>query len=579
VNGVISSSKADSLTGVNFKTGSREDKQPIIKTIIPIYYDLIILEKFSKFIFNTIMGCCTSNILNEIEARQEAATPLPYEIVELTEVNEFEIPAEYASSSVPASQSLAVALPPCTETEYCTSASRKARSGKRKKKKPIGVKCFIQVSTKELKDSYKLLSKLATGSSGVVYRAIHKDLKIERAVKTILTKNYSKHDLNCLFKEISIHESLDHPNILKVIEVIQSPNTVHIVSELCMGGELFDRIISVNSFSEARAACYIRQILSAVLYCHNKGIIHGNLKPENILLQQSKPDSTVKIMGLKLGHLEYKNIERRTSEIYYTAPEVLDGRITFKSDIWSCGVILYILLCGYPPFNGRNNIEIAEKIRSGIFEFTGKEWYKISSEAKQIIMSMMVVDPIQRTNAQDVLSHPWFQTKLKVRMSKRIASTSLRNLSRFRANFKLQQAVLEFIASQMTSDKETKYLSTLFSSLDADGDGRLSKQEILNGIKQNKMIPKKEMNRILDNCDINGDGFIEYTEFITATLNWKKALSEDKLTAVFKAFDTDNSGTISLSELKNLIGGDSSGAWEELLKEADRDGDGMVRDI
>lgn len=525
------------------------------------------------------MGCCTSNILNEIEARQEAATPLPYEIVELTEVNEFEIPVEYESSSVPATQSLAVALPPSTETEYCTSASRKARSDKRKEKKSIGVKHFIQVSNKELRDSYKLLSKLATGSSAVVYRAIHKDLQIERAVKTILTKNYSEHELNCLLKEISIHEALDHPNILKVIEVIQSPNTVHIVSELCMGGELFDRIISVSSFSEARAASYIRQILSAVLYCHNKGIIHGNLKPENILLQQLKPDSTVKIMGLKLGHLEYKNIETRTSEIYYIAPEVLEGRITFKSDIWSCGVILYIMLCGYPPFNGRNNIEIAEKIRSGTFEFTSKEWHKISSEAKQVIMSMMVVDPIQRANAQDVLNHPWFQTKLKVRMSKRIASTSLRNLSRFRANFKLQQAVLEFIASQMTSDKETKYLTTLFSSLDADGDGRLSKQEILNGIKQNKTIPKKEMNRILDNCDINGDGFIEYTEFITATLNWKKALSEDKLTAVFKAFDTDNSGTISLSELKNLIGGNESGAWAELLKEADRDGDGMVRYI
>lgn len=237
------------------------------------------------------------------------------------------------------------------------------------------------------------------------------------------------------------------------------------------------------------------------------------------------------------------------------------------------------MLCGYPPFRGNNEEAILTSISKGHFNFSGKEWATVSQEAKGLIMKMLTRNPQRRPSAKEIFIDPWVQNRIKWSNSKEIAMKSLKNLSHFRANRKLQQATLEFIASQMISSQETKYLRDAFIAIDANGDGKLSLEELRHGYKEAR-IDLVDLDKIIETCDGDGNGFIDYTEFLTATINWKKELSHERLEAVFKMFDKDGSGKIGLSEIKCIFGEESDniedGVWDQIMLEADLNGDGEI---
>lgn len=237
------------------------------------------------------------------------------------------------------------------------------------------------------------------------------------------------------------------------------------------------------------------------------------------------------------------------------------------------------MLCGYPPFRGATEEAILSQISKGYFSFPGKEWQNVSSEAKALIMKMLTKNPQRRPSAKDVFNDPWVQNRNNNENEREIAMKSLKNLSHFRATRKLQQATLEFIASQLISAKETKFLREAFISLDSNGDGKLSVDELRQGYK-NARVDLVDIEKIIESCDGDGNGFIDYTEFLTATINWKKELSHERLEAVFKMFDKDGSGKIGLEEIKCLFGNDASDidefVWNDIIKEADLNGDGEI---
>ena len=182
-------------------------------------------------------------------------------------------------------------------------------------------------------------------------------------------------------------KAVDHPNILKLYEFYQDSKNYYLVTEFCTGGELFDRITDKGSFTEAMAAHYMDQILNAIFYCHSKGIVHRDLKPENFVLDSPAEDAILKVIdfGTSSFFTEGETLKKKYGTPYYIAPEVLKKNYNQKCDLWSCGVNLYILLCGFPPFHGNTDEDIMKRVKKGIFSFPSPEWDQVSEEGKNLI--------------------------------------------------------------------------------------------------------------------------------------------------------------------------------------------------
>jgi calcium-dependent protein kinase len=191
---------------------------------------------------------------------------------------------------------------------------------------------------------------------------------------------------------------------VRLYEVFQDDKRYYLVTELCTGGELFEEIAKRTNFSEADAAEIIKQVLSAVSYCHAKKICHRDLKPENLLLD-SKTNKTIKVIDFGTSQKLDKNskMDKPFGTAYYIAPEVLDSQYTEKCDVWSIGVILYILLSGHPPFDGKDDKEIVKKVRMGTYSTTGQEFKNISADAIDLIKKMLTYDPKARCSAQNAI--------------------------------------------------------------------------------------------------------------------------------------------------------------------------------
>ena len=225
---------------------------------------------------------------------------------------------------------------------------------------------------------------------------------------------------------------------------------------------------------------------------------------------------------------------------YYIAPEVLKKEYNQKCDVWSCGVILYILLSGTPPFPGRNDKEIMRNVLKGYYSFEGEEWKFITQEAKDFISAMLCYDPEKRINLSNTLTHQWFnKVSTQEKVNKEDFTKNLKNLKNFRAEQKLQQAAFTFIASQLTSKEEKQQLMNTFRVLDKNGDGILSKEEIILGYKQimSDEEAEIEVKKIMEFVDTDKSGQIDYTEFIAATLDRKKLTSKERLLGAFNLFD------------------------------------------
>jgi calcium-dependent protein kinase len=481
----------------------------------------------------------------------------------------------------------------CTSSTGKPQEPSKGGSGKKKETPQgkemaqggIGKSQFIMDNTGKISEFYQIeKKKLGEGSYGSVSRAKNLSTGAVRACKSISKSHMTNAER---FKaEIGLMKIMDHPNIIKLYETFEDHRNVYLIMELCSGGELFDRIIESGHFTEVQAATLMQQIIRAIYYMHENKVCHRDLKPENFLFMTKDliDKNLLKIIdfGLSCKFSPGETLTTKAGTPYYVAPQVLAGKYGHESDLWSCGVIMFVLLCGYPPFFGETDSEVLVKVRLGNFSFNPADWKNISEDAKNLIRMLLKMNPRDRYTAEQALNHDWIKNKAPAAKNVSLQASFVDNLRGFRSQNKLKKAALQIIAGQL-SEGQIKNLRETFQALDNNGDGLLTSVEMRDGLAKCglKEVPT-DLQAILQDVDADGSGVIDYTEFLAATLDKKLYLQEQQCWSAFRVFDRNGDGRISLEELKHVLNsGDVSDAFagqdmEALMKEVDTSGDGEI---
>lgn len=252
-----------------------------------------------------------------------------------------------------------------------------------------------------------------------------------------------------------------------------------------------------------------------------------------------------------------------------------------KCDLWSIGVITYIILSGMPPFNGNTDQEIMKKVKIGKFSFSDPCWSSLSDSCKDFITQLFTYDIEKRPTAEEALSHPWITEMSTTSVDVNLAQNAFSNLKTFSADQKMKQATFAFIATQLLSKAEKENLGKIFKEIDTNGDGKLSLDEVIAGHEKffGQGKEKEDIVKMFKSVDTDNSGFIDYTEFVIASTNEKTLLSNDRLSAAFKMFDKDNSGSISKAEIKEVLGFGKSLNEEQvnsIIREVDENGDDEI---
>ncbi|KAL0900450.1 hypothetical protein Bca101_084411 [Brassica carinata] len=439
----------------------------------------------------------------------------------------------------------------------------------------------LQRKTENFKEFYSLGRKLGQGQFGTTFLCLEKGTGNEYACKSISKRKLlTDEDVEDVRREIQImHHLAGHPNVISIKGAYEDVVAVHLVMELCSGGELFDRIIQRGHYTERKAAELARTIVGVLETCHSLGVMHRDLKPENFLFVSGEEDSLLKTIDFGLS-MFFKPDEVFTDVVgspYYVAPEVLRKRYGPESDVWSAGVIVYILLSGVPPFWAETEQGIFEQVLHGDLDFSSDPWPSISDGAKDLVQKMLVRDPKRRLTAHQVLCHPWVQID-GVAPDKPLDSAVLSRMKQFSAMNKFKKMALRVIAESL-SEEEIAGLKEMFKMIDADNSGQITFEELKAGLKRvGANLKESEILDLMQAADVDNSGTIDYKEFIAATLHLNKIEKEDHLFAAFSYFDKDGSGYITPDELQHACEefGVEDARIEEMMRDVDQDKDGRI---
>ena len=441
---------------------------------------------------------------------------------------------------------------------------------------------------------YKKKKFLGEGSFASVYMVQNRITESIRAMKVISkSSNTSEEDEREIVNEINILKIMDHPNILKIFEFYSSKEAYSIITEFCSGGELFQEITENGPFNEKYTAYVMFQIFSAINYCHNMNIIHRDLKPENILIVDRNKNNFPRIKVCDFGTskmVEKGAVQRKlVGSSYYIAPEVIKKNYNEKCDIWSCGVILYILLSGRPPFGGEDDHEIMENVKKGKYDLDCSPFNKCSKSVIDLIKKLLVMDKDKRISAQEALNHPWFKEQKAKELYNQIKDENiikklLSNLKHYKRNSVIQETALAYLVHNFPQMKDVVNACKLFNQIDINGDGKITEEELLKGLsnKIKSSTLKEDVHEIYKNLDMDNNGFIEYEEFVRAAVSKEKFMTDNVLRFAFRYFDKDGSGEITFDEIEEVFKksvtdkGNIHDSLRKIVKEVDINGDGII---
>jgi calcium-dependent protein kinase len=433
---------------------------------------------------------------------------------------------------------------------------------------------------RQIEHDFKLTGKvLGDGYNGSVKMAVRKnapDSGETFAVKSFNLSKMSPKGVVALEAEIQIFLCLDHPHIARLVNVYETPDCLSLVMECMSGGELFDRVTAAKRFQEPQAAHVTQQMLLALHYLHSHGIVHRDVKLENFLYDE-KDGELLKLIDFGFSKFRERGAKMKTAcgTLSYVAPEVLTDSYTSQCDLWSLGVIVFVLLSGSMPFHG-NSDAVKSKITAGQFLMRKDRWELISPEATAFTKALLEKDPKIRLTAQQALEHPWIQGRMKEVGTFEPNRSMMVALSRYNESPKFRRCCLNAMA-WLLSNNETAKLREEFLAMDTDRQGTISLKELKTMMMQKFKVAESDVVTIFDSVDANHDKEIHYSEFLAAMLSSRIELNDKLLDNTFRNFDKDLTGYITVENLHECFGEDFEGVRvDSLIKEADVLKDGKI---
>eukprot|EP00747_Dinoflagellata_sp_TGD_P222034 gnl/TRDRNA2_/TRDRNA2_93787_c2_seq3.p1 gnl/TRDRNA2_/TRDRNA2_93787_c2~~gnl/TRDRNA2_/TRDRNA2_93787_c2_seq3.p1 ORF type:complete len:661 (-),score=144.14 gnl/TRDRNA2_/TRDRNA2_93787_c2_seq3:91-1896(-) len=477
-----------------------------------------------------------------------------------------------------------------------------SRSGKRRERvhlqligtlerKPSTRLQLIIENLKDMKTFYDVeMLAIGKGAFGAVRKGIVKTTGAQRAIKSI-EKKHMKEWMDGLKKEIEITKMMDHPSIVKLYEVFEDATCIYLVMELCTGGQLRERILSAGGrFPESLAAIVMMQMLRAIYYLHKLQVVHRDLKPENVLVAQPGPISSTSLrltdFGVSTTYSEGEMLTAQAGTLHYMAPQVLADsprQYDQSCDMWSCGVMMYVVLSGYLPFRAKSEPEVRRRVAAGDFDFDLDCWDNISEEARDLIRMLLKVDPKTRYSAEKAQRAVWFKKNLPPKKDVVLKPSMIENLRNFRSHNKFKRAALHVIVS-MLDEENIHEPREIFMNLDIDGDGMFSVEELRERLRKSPSLQRAGLlpeDVVFQNTDDPNGGTglqdFAYTEFLAATFD-RGYCDKNACWAAFNAFDQDGNGTISQEELMSgkVLGRLSQDELEKMVQDLDENGDGEI---
>ncbi|WOG82945.1 hypothetical protein DCAR_0102117 [Daucus carota subsp. sativus] len=479
-----------------------------------------------------------------------------------------------------------------------TSTQKEKRKGrKEKKEKPnpfaidystngtSGIKFRVlkEPTGQNVTDKYELGRELGRGEFGVTYLCTDLESGEKFACKSISKKKLrTSVDIEDVVREVDIMKHMpSHPNIVSLKDTYEDNDAVNIVMELCEGGELFDRIVARGHYTERAASSVMRTIVEVVQVCHKNGVMHRDLKPENFLFANKKETAPLKAIdfGLSVFFKPGEIFNEIVGSPYYMAPEVLRRNYGPEVDVWSAGVILYILLCGVPPFWAETEQGVAQAIIRSVIDFKRDPWPLVSDNAKDLVKKMLNPDPKQRLTAQGVLDHPWLQNGKKnpnVSLGEVVKS----RLKQFSVMNKLKKRALGVIAEHLSGD-EVAGIKEAFDMMDTNKRNKINLEELRVGLaKLGHSIPDPDLEILMEAADVDGDGALNYGEFVAVSVHLRKMANDEHLHKAFSVFDQNKSGYIEIDELRHALSDEDDANIEDVINaimhDVDTDKDGRI---
>lgn len=419
---------------------------------------------------------------------------------------------------------------------------------------------------------------LGQGYNGAVNLATSKTSGSKAAVKPFKLFGITKAQKRELKNEVEIFLQMDHPHVARLLDVYESETLLHVVMECLEGGELFDRITKKRKFTEQDAADAAYQMLLALNYLHGKKVVHRDIKCENFLYDK-KDSNQLKLIDFGFSRIHdnaNKQMHLCCGTLQYTAPEVLTGGYTNSCDLWSFGVVMFILLMGYMPFNGSDE-EVGKLIKQGKYEIKENYWSRLSDEAKDFIQKLLILNAEERLSAGTALEHPWIEQRHGLRAdSSELDLRVAESIVQFANASKFRQICMSMMAWSLTNEQREQ-VNSQFLKIDKDKQGTISLYELKTVLEETMQIDNEKAKAIFSALDNNQNEQIEYSDFLAGMMSSRISMHDGLLVSAFNRFDQDKSGFISVDELKKVLG--ESCKQEEIdkiMKDADLSNDGKI---
>ena len=419
----------------------------------------------------------------------------------------------------------------------CNSSSK---VDEEKRKPTVGK--ISQYSNVDIRKNFEYVYMLGNGSFGKVRLYRNKANKNSLyAIKTLKKEGIPSNEFKQIKSEVEILSELDHPNIVKYFGTFEDDYYIHIVMDYLKGDDLY-KIISVKEytgFDEKDMSIIIYHLLKALIFIHSKNIIHRDIKPENILFSNKKDFSSLKLIDFGLATNSLKD-QKSVGTPYYMSPEIIKGNFSTKTDIWSVGVLIHLMLTGKFPFDvpkGGNLFDIIEKN-----EFSTKllDKSECSEEAKDLLKKIFIKDVSKRISSNECSQHPWIKKYYIKKDSHLVNNETLLTLKQFAKKSALQKEICFFFFF-LGNEKELIQLKQLFNQLDTDHTGTLDQEEIERAFKQiGIQIDEKDLQLIWEGLDFHKDGEVNYTEFLAAMVSSYSFMKEENLWNVFNYMKENN---------------------------------------